>query len=122
MSNKNEEWRTIHMPEINEMLIKLYTKFPQAFSTDEQQVKPLKMGIYEDLKVALGLKGNYQSEARKQKRLLREALKLYSESPAYLKKISQQLYRIDLEGKRTEKVTEEYAKIATMMLEKFESN
>ncbi len=66
--------------------------------------------------------GNYQTEAKEQKRLLREALKLYSESPAYLKKISQQLYRIDLEGKRTEKVTEEYAKIATMMLEKFESN
>ncbi len=121
MSNKNEEWRTTHMPQIQMMLMELCTKFPKAFTTDEQQVKPLKMGIYEDLKVALGLKGNYQSEAKKQKRFLREALKLYSESPAYLKKISQQLSRIDLEGKRTERVTEEYAKIAGMMLEKLKS-
>ena len=121
MSNKNEEWRSTHMPEIRMMLMELYTKFPQAFTTDEQQVKPLKMGIYEDLKVALGLKGNYQTEAKEQKRFLREALKLYSESPAYLKKISQQLSRIDLEGKRTERVTEEYAKIARMMLEELKS-
>ena len=55
MSNKNEEWRSTHMPQIQMMLMELCTKFPQAFTTDEQQVKPLKMGIYEDLKVALGL-------------------------------------------------------------------
>ncbi len=83
----------------------------------KKKIKPLKIGINEDIKVALGLKGDYRTEAKKRKRLVREALKLYTESPGYLKKLTQQLSRIDLEGKRTEKVVEEHAERAKMMLE-----
>lgn len=117
MSNKYEEWRIANMSQIYMMLMELCAKFPKTFTTDEKKLKPLKIGINEDIKVVLGLKCDYRTEAKKRKRLVREALKLYTESPGYLKKLTQQLYRIDLQGKRTEKVVEEHAERAKMMLE-----
>ena len=114
-----EKWRTAHMGEIYTMLMSLCTKFPKAFTTDEKKVRPLKIGIYEDLKEELGLKGKEKIWAKVQKRLLREALKIYTSSPVYLKQLSKGLYRVDLFGNRVERVIKEQCDSAEVKLEEF---
>ncbi len=116
-----EKWRTAHMAEIYTMLMSLCSKFPKAFSTDEKKVRPLKIGIYEDLKVELGLKGKKRIWAKVQKRLLREALKIYTSSPVYLKQLSKRLYRVDLFGKRIERVIKEQSNSAQVKLEELDT-
>ncbi len=115
-----EKWKTAHMAEIYTMLMSLCTKFPKAFTTDEKKVRPLKIGIYEDLKAELGLKGKEKIWAKVQKRLLREALKIYTSSPVYLKQLSKGLYRVDLFGKRTERVINSQSNSAQIKLEEFD--
>ncbi len=114
---KELEWRTAHMSEIQTMLNNLYEKFPKAFIKDPKKIKPLKLGINEDLIVELGLKRNFEREGKKQKRLIYEALKLYTEATEYVIKIIKRLYRIDLNGKRTERVSETHAEMAQTLLE-----
>ena len=115
-----EKWKTAHMGEIYTMLMSLCSKFPKAFTTDDQKIRPLKIGIYEDLKVELGLKGKKRIWAKVQKRLLREALKIYTSSPVYLKQLSKGLYRVDLFGKRTERVINSQSNSAQIKLEEFD--
>jgi len=110
------EWRTANMADIYAILVTLSEKFPKTFFIDEKKVKPLKIGIYEDIKVALGLKNKYDRQSKRQKRLILAALELYTLAPSYLQKASWGLYRINLEGNRTERVTESSARYSKAKL------
>ena len=70
------EWRTANMADIYAILVTLSEKFPKTFFIDEKKEKPLKIGIYEDIKVALGLKNKYDRQSKRQKRLILAALEL----------------------------------------------
>ncbi len=110
------KWWAANLTEILAMLNTLHEKFPKTFFSDFKKVKPLKVGIREDIKVALGLKKKYDSESLYQKKLLWAALNIYTQTPEYLQKLSRQLYRIDLNGNRTERVTDEQVLFAKARL------
>jgi sRNA-binding protein len=119
IKKRQELWRSEHIPDIYTMLLTLSHKFPKAFFIDDKKMKPLKICIHEDIKIALGVKNQYDPDSRQQKRLIRSALYLYTSAPGYLLKLSKQLYRINLHGKKIERVTASQALIAKAQLEAF---
>lgn len=82
--------------------------FPNAFFKKREQVKPLKIGIFEDII------DFYErlDEPPFSKKSLREALNYYSASPAYLKSQLENTARIDLYGIEVDVVTAEQAHYA----------
>ena len=110
------KWWVANLAEILAMLESLYEKYPKAFFSEGKKVKPLKIGIHNDIKIALGLKKKSDSESLHKKKLIWAALGIYTRTPEYIQKVSKQLYRIDLKGKRTERVTEEQVILAKARL------
>ena len=110
------KWWVANLAEILAMLEILYEKYPKAFFSEEKKVKPLKIGIHNDIKIALGLKKKYDSEYLHKKKLIWAALGIYTKTTEYVQKVSKQLYRIDLKGKRTERVTDEQVILAKARL------
>ena len=110
------KWWAANLAEILAMLETLYEKFPKTFFRDGKKVKPLKIGIRKDIKVVLELRKKYDSKSLYQKKLLWAGLSIYTRTPEYLEKLSKQLYRIDLKGKRTERVTDEQVLLAKARL------
>jgi len=51
-----------------------------------------------------------------QNKLLTAALRIYTRNPEYLEKLLKQLYRIDLKGKRTKRVSDEQVVLAKARL------
>ena len=98
------EWEKANKIQIYEMLNTLYEKFPKAFFKEDKKIKPLKIGIREDVDEALGLANKFDPESKNQKKLVQGALKIYIKNPVYQAKLAKKLYRIDLQGKRTERV------------------
>lgn len=82
--------------------------FPSAFFKKSNQVKPLKIGIYDDI---IDFYERLDSPPFS-KKLLREALNYYSASPAYLNSQKANTARVDLFGNEVDVVTEEQAKYA----------
>ena len=82
--------------------------FPTAFLKNAKQVKPLKIGIFDDI---IDFYERLDSPPFSKKKL-REALNYYSASPAYLKCQKANIARIDLFGNEVDIVTEEQAKYA----------
>lgn len=82
--------------------------FPAAFFKKGNQVKPLKIGIYDDI---LEFYDRLASPPFSKKGL-REALNYYSASPAYLKNQKTDAARVDLFGNEVDIVTDEQAKYA----------
>ena len=97
----------------------LTEKFPECFSV-KGQVKPLKVGIFQDLSEKL------INDDRVSKTRLRQALRHYTSSWRYLKAIKVGTFRIDIEGKDVAKIDEEQANYASKTLkesqEKFGNN
>lgn len=86
----------------------LIENFPAAFFKKARNVKPLKVGILDDiLDFYRGL-----SKPPFSKRLLRTALAYYCSSPAYLSAQKNGAARVDLYGNEIEVVTAEHAKYA----------
>ena len=110
------KWWVANLAEILAMLETLYEKFPKTFFRNGKKVKPLKIGIRKNIKVVLKLRKKYDSESLYQKKLLWAALSIYTRTPEYLEKLSKHLYRIDLKGKRTERVTDEQVILAKARL------
>lgn len=86
----------------------LIEHFPAAFSRKASQIKPLKIGIYEDI---LEFYERLDSPPFS-KKALRDALNYYSGSPAYLNAQQANTARVDLFGNELDLVTEEQAKYA----------
>ena len=95
--------------EIQEIIAWLVAEFPKAFFTKASDVKPLQLGILDDI-LEFYYKLNVQPYSRKK---LRAALNFYTSTRAYLSSQQQGAYRINLFGESVERVTEEqmhYAK------------
>ena len=82
--------------------------FPAAFFKQGKQVKPLKIGVFDDI---IDFYERLDSPPFSKKNL-REALNYYSASPAYLNCQKTSTARVDLFGNEVDVVTEEQAKYA----------
>jgi len=82
--------------------------FPTAFYPKAKQVKPLKIGIFDDI---IDFYERLESPPFT-KKILREALNYYSGSPAYLSAQKASTPRVDLYGNEVDLVTEEQEKYA----------
>jgi len=86
----------------------LAENFPAAFLKKSNQVKPLKIGIFDDI---IDFYERLESPPFS-KKALREALNYYSSSPAYLSCQKANAARVDIYGNEVDVVTEEQAKYA----------
>lgn len=86
----------------------LVENFPNAFFKKGKQVKPLKIGIFDDI---IDFYERLESPPFS-KKILREALNYYSASPAYLNSQKANSARVDLFGIEVDVVTDEQAKYA----------
>ena len=86
----------------------LIEHFPNAFFKKSNEVKPLKLGIFEDI-IDFYERLDCPPFSKK---TLREALNYYSGSPAYLNCQKPQSARVDIYGNEVDIVTEEQAKYA----------
>jgi ProP effector len=97
----------------------LTEKFPECFSI-KGQVKPLKVGIFQDLSEKLA------DDETVSKTRLRQALRHYTSSWRYLKAIKVGTFRVDIDGKDVAKIDEDQANFASKTLkesqEKFGNN
>jgi ProP effector len=86
----------------------LIEHFPQAFFKRGNQVKPLKIGIFDDI-IDFYVRLDTPPFSKK---ALREALSYYSASPAYLNCQKTDAARIDIYGNEVDVVTVDQAKYA----------
>ncbi|GAA6171811.1 RNA chaperone ProQ [Colwellia sp. KU-HH00111] len=97
----------------------LAEKFPECFSV-KGPVKPLKIGIFQDLAEKLS------DDETVSKTRLRQALRHYTSSWRYLKAIKVGVFRVDVDGKDVAEIDEEQANYASKTLkesqEKFGNN
>jgi ProP effector len=82
--------------------------FPAAFFKKNTHIKPLKIGIFDDI---IDFYERLDSPPFS-KKTLREALNYYSASPAYLRCQTAGVARVDLYGNEVDVVNEEQAKYA----------
>lgn len=94
--------------EIHQAIDWLIEYFPQAFFKKPKEIKPLQIGIYDDIIDFYERLDNPPFS----KRMLKEALRYYSASPAYLNCQKNQAPRVDLYGNEIDVVTEEQAHYA----------
>ncbi|KTD60143.1 hypothetical protein Lsai_0253 [Legionella sainthelensi] len=86
----------------------LIEHFPNAFFKKGSQIKPLKIGIFDDI---IDFYERLDSPPFS-KKSLRDALSYYSASPAYLNCQKENAARIDIYGNEVDVVTQEQAKYA----------
>lgn len=86
----------------------LIEHFPNAFFKKGRQVKPLQIGIFDEI---VEFYDRLDSPPFS-KKALREALSYYSSSPAYLNCQKEDCARVDLYGNEVDVVTSEQAKYA----------
>jgi ProP effector len=92
-----------------EIIAYLTEKFPACFSI-EGAVKPLKIGIFQELAEQLA------EDDKVSKTRLRQALRHYTSSWRYLKSIKKEAFRIDLTGADCEKIDDAQAEYAAKTL------
>lgn len=91
----------------------LVEHFPNAFFKKGNQVKPLQIGIFDEI---IDFYERLDSPPFS-KKSLREALSYYSSSPAYLSCQKPDTARVDLYGNEVDVVTEDQAKYAHQRFE-----
>lgn len=94
---------------VKEVLNFLSQSFPQCFIT-EGSVKPLKVGIFQDLATRLG------ENAPVSKTQLRQALRVYTSSWRYLEATKEGVNRVDLDGQAAEQIDAQQAEHAAKLL------
>lgn len=87
-----------------DFVTELTRRFPECFTTDRRQVKPLAIGIQKELRAALDAD---PALAETPNWLVKQALARYTRSPAYLEAIMAGTPRIDLHGRPAGEVTDE---------------
>lgn len=92
-----------------EIIAHLAEKFPACFSV-EGPAKPLKVGIFQDLAVALA------EDETVSKTRLRQALRHYTSSWRYLKTVKKGSFRVDIEGNDVAEIDQEQADYASKTL------
>ncbi|QMT60366.1 MULTISPECIES: ProQ/FinO family protein [unclassified Legionella] len=86
----------------------LIEHFPNAFFKKGNQIKPLKIGIFDDI---IDFYERLDTPPFS-KKAIREALSYYSASPAYLNCQKENAARIDIYGNEVDVVTQEQARYA----------
>ena len=95
----------------NKQIITFLTQqFPLCFTAGNNQAKPLKIGIFQELAARL------EGDERVSKTQLRGALRQYTLSWRYLHCIKQSLKRVDLDGNEGDEVSAEHAEHALKTL------
>jgi len=92
-----------------DIIIYLTEKFPECFSV-KGPVKPLKVGVFQDLVEKLN------DDETVSKTRLRQALRHYTSSWRYLKVIKQGSFRVDIDGKEVAEINEDQANYASKTL------
>ena len=92
-----------------EIIAYLTEKFPECFSI-KGPVKPLKVGIFQDLAERL------EGDETVSKTRLRQALRHYTSSWRYLKSVKLGAFRVDVDGKEIAEIDEEQANYASKTL------
>jgi ProP effector len=87
---------------VKEVVAYLAQQFPLCFSV-KGQVKPLKIGIFQDLAAKL------EQDSVVSKTQLRQALRVYTSSWRYLEAIQQGVARVDLAGEAGEEIDQQQA-------------
>jgi len=105
--NMNEQNETIKKNKL-QTIEWLSEHFPAAFFKKSNQIKPLKIGIFDDI---IDFYERLDSPPFS-KKALREALNYYSASPAYLNCQKENTARVDLYGNEVDVVSAEQAKYA----------
>lgn len=104
MNQKNELLKRTKLETINW----LTENFPSAFFKQARDIKPLKIGIFDDI---IDFYERLDSPPFS-KKALREALTYYSASPSYLRCQKSGAARVDLYGNEVDIVTEDQARYA----------
>lgn len=95
------------------LLDQLAEKYPAAFPRDPRAVKPLKVGIHQDLRAALPEVSHG---------VLRKALSHHSRRLAYLRALIRGGDRVDLQGQPVEPVTPEQQALAAEKLKEAQAH
>jgi ProP effector len=91
----------------------LVATFPNAFSRKPKEIKPLKIGILEDIYQHLD-NLNYPEFSKQD---IKQAIQFYSSSPMYLNCQKEDCARVDLFGQEVDVVNHEQAKYAQLRFE-----
>ncbi|MCF4009738.1 RNA chaperone ProQ [Rheinheimera sp. UJ63] len=94
---------------VKDVLAYLVSEFPLCFAAD-QQVKPLKVGIFQDLAARLA------ADSPVSKTQLRQALRVYTLSWRYLESVKEGVSRVDLDGQAAERIDAQQAEHAAKLL------
>ena len=94
------------LPQLEKVYEELFEKFPNTFFRDLAEIRPLKKGIYHEIRGTLPVSS----------RILRGAIGLYTQRQPYLRALADGKDRIDLSGKSVEPVTEEERQHAMALL------
>ncbi len=94
------------LPQMQKVYEELFEKFPNTFFRDLAEIRPLKKGIYHDIRGTLPVSS----------RILHGAIGLYTQRQPYLRALADGKDRIDLSGKSIEPVTEEERQHALALL------
>jgi ProP effector len=101
---------TNKLKDINEVLEFLFKEFPNCFKAKDG-IKPLKVGIFKD--IAERIEGSEEVS----KTQVRQALRKYTSNWRYLESVTQNEFRIDLDGNQAEKIEAEHIEHAQKALE-----
>ncbi|CCQ11827.1 ProQ: influences osmotic activation of compatible solute ProP [Pseudoalteromonas luteoviolacea B = ATCC 29581] len=101
---------TNKLKDINEVLEFLYKEFPNCFKAKDG-IKPLKVGIFKDIAERI------ESSEQVSKTQVRQALRKYTSNWRYLESVTQNEFRIDLDGNNAEKIEAEHIEHAQKALE-----
>lgn len=93
---------------VKDVLSYLVAQFPLCFSTD--QIKPLKVGIFQDLAERM------TPDSAISKTQLRQALRVYTSSWRYLEATKEGVVRVDLDGQASEAIDVQQAEHAAAQL------
>lgn len=100
---------TVKPTSVKEVLAYLVKQYPLCFAADEN-VKPLKVGIFQDLAQRL------DENSQLSKTQLRQALRVYTSSWRYLDATKEGSHRIDLDGQPAEVIDAQQAEHAAKLL------
>ncbi|WP_423186257.1 RNA chaperone ProQ [Alishewanella sp. d11] len=100
---------TVKPANVKEILAYLVKQYPLCFAADEN-VKPLKVGIFQDLAQRL------DENSQLSKTQLRQALRVYTSSWRYLDATKEGVARVDLEGQPAEVIDAQQAEHAAKLL------
>lgn len=114
MSEAKIEQKRRRAAQARELLGRLCERFPNCFASERQNIRPLAIGTQQALRAALADDPDFQDTPGWQ---LRQALAIYTRSPAYLQALADKRPRIDLQGLQVGEVSDEEQAHARQRLE-----